>query len=53
MLLEGGACEEMMEHFTLMRRIEQYSGKHICLKIMNEENGWDQIADADTGDGPI
>ena len=25
MLLEKGACEEMMEHFTLVRRIEQDS----------------------------
>ena len=30
MLLEEGACKEMMEHFTLMRRIEQNYGKHIC-----------------------
>ena len=32
-LLEEGACEEMMEHFMLMRRIVQYSGKHICEKL--------------------
>ena len=28
MLLEEDTCDKMMEHFTLMRRIEQYSGKH-------------------------
>ena len=32
MLLEEGACEEMMKHFTLMRRIEQNTGKSICQK---------------------
>ena len=32
MLLEEGACEEMMEYFNLMR-IEQNSGKHICQKL--------------------
>ena len=33
MLFEEGACEEMMEHFILMRRIEQNLGKHICKKL--------------------
>ena len=47
MLLEKGACKEIMEHFILMRRIEQNSGKHMS-EIMNE---WDQIAD--TVAGPI
>ena len=40
-----------MEHFSLVRRIEQNSGKNICNKIVNEENEWDQIAD--TVEGPI
>ena len=31
-VVDEGACEEMMEHFTLMR-IMQNSGKHICKKI--------------------
>ena len=48
MLFEEGACEEMMEHFTLLRRKEQNSVKHISKKIMNEENEWDSNADADT-----
>ena len=51
MLLEEGACVKMMEHFILMRRIEQNHEKHICHKIMDEENEWDQIADA--VEGPI
>ena len=41
---------EMMEHFILMRRIEQNYGKHICHRITNE---WDRIEDADTVPGPI
>ena len=36
-----------MEHINLRRRIEENS------KIMNEENEWDQIADAHTAEGPI
>ena len=52
MLLEEGACEEMMELFILMKRIEQDSGKHMS-KIMTEETEWDQIADADAVEGPI
>ena len=29
MLLEEGACEEMMEHFTLVRRMEQNWKAHM------------------------
>ena len=41
-----------MEHLTSMRRTKHNSGKLIS-KITNEENEWDQIADADTVEGPI
>ena len=52
MLLEEGVCEEMMEHFTLMRRmLAKLWIAHTSI-IMNEENKWDQITDADTVDGP-
>ena len=34
MLLDEGACYEMMEHFALMRKIEQKFGKHICKKLL-------------------
>ena len=53
MLLEEGACEEMMEHFTLMIRIEQRSGKQICKKNMNEGNEWNKIEDSNTVQGLI
>ena len=52
MLVEEGACKEMMEQFTLMREIEQNTGKQMS-KIINKENEWDQIADADTVEGQI
>ena len=44
----GRYMREMMEHFTLMRRMEQSSGKTY---VKNKE--WDQIADADSVEGPI
>ena len=52
MLLEEGACEEMTEHFILMRRIEQNRIAHMS-KNMNEENEWDKTEHADTVEGPI
>ena len=50
MLLEEGACKEMMEHFTLMGWIERSSGEHMY-DITNEDNEWDQTAD--TVEGPM
>ena len=53
MLLEEGACEEMMKHFTLKGKIEQNHGKHTCPKKNYEENECYQIVDGDTVGRPI
>ena len=51
MLLNEGTLTEIMKKLTIMRKIKLWKAR--MSKIINDENEWVQIADADTVDGPI
>ena len=53
MLLEEEACEEMLDHFTMMKRIEPSSGMHIRQGLLMKRMNGNKWIDADTVQGPI
>ena len=48
MLFEEEACEEMMDRFTMMKRIEPSSGMHIRQGLSIKRINGNKLRDADT-----